>query len=72
MKCSQCRQLNKELDTKWERLKNFLFNWLFTSDIADLKQDFYTRGFGDGYRKGRDHQYYDDKRIAAELWNVTI
>lgn len=52
MICSQCRQKSKELDTRWERMRNWLFNHLFPTDILDLSQTKFTQGFADGYKMG--------------------
>ena len=52
MKCTQCRKMNKELNTRWERVKNWIFHRLFPQDIQDLSQDKFTQGFSDGFKKG--------------------
>lgn len=52
MKCSQCRKENRELNTLWERTKNWIFHHLFPQDVIDLSQDKYTQGFSDGYTRG--------------------
>ena len=54
-KCSQCRKLDAELDTWWDRWRLKMFH-LFHKDIVDLSQDKYTQGFSDGYKTGRVHQ----------------
>lgn len=54
-KCSQCRKIDAELDTWWDRIRLKAFH-LFHNDIIDLSQDKYTQGFSDGYVKGREHQ----------------
>lgn len=54
-KCSQCRKLDKELDSWWDRLRLKMFH-VFHKDIVELSQDKYTQGFSDGYKTGRTHQ----------------
>ena len=54
-KCSQCRKLDKELDSWWDRLRLKMFH-VFHKDIIELSQDKYTQGFSDGYKTGRAHQ----------------
>lgn len=63
-KCYQCRKINKELDTKWDRIRMFLFNF-FHQDISDLSQSKYIQGFGDGYSKGREHQRMDNLKAKG-------
>ncbi len=64
-KCSQCRKMNKELLTVWERFRNWRFR-RFAEDIADLSQDKYTQGFGDGYTRGRQSIQEDEERIRIK------
>jgi hypothetical protein len=55
-KCSQCRDKDVELLTRWERIRYWLFfhinTTLFPQDYDDLKNDRYTQGFSDGNLKG--------------------
>ncbi len=53
MKCSQCRQNDRELLTTWERVREWLFR-RFTTDIEELSSAKYTQGFSDGYVRGFD------------------
>ncbi len=64
-RCSQCRKMNRELLTIWERIKNRLFH-LFTADIQDLSQDKYTQGFSDGWVKGRQSAMDDEFKIRKQ------
>ncbi len=61
-KCSQCRKMNSELCTPWERFRNWCFEW-FIDDIADLSQEKYTQGFSDGWCKGRQSALDDEFKI---------
>lgn len=51
MKCSKCRELSKELDSRWDRVRLWFFGW-FHSDIIDISQDKFTQGFSDGLAEG--------------------
>ena len=53
MKCRDCRREYKELRTAWDRVRLFFFG-LFTEDIADIKEDYFTKGYGEGYSAGFD------------------
>lgn len=50
-KCLTCRKTTEELDSRWDRIRQWFFH-RFHEDIIDLSQDKYTQGFGDGYKKG--------------------
>ena len=70
MKCRDCRKRSREMDTKWERLRNWMFNW-FKDDIIDLTQDKYTQGFGDGYKVGfeQSREYEENiEKIRKEFY----
>jgi len=68
-KCTQCRKIDAELDSWWDRLRLKLFN-LFHRDIVDLSQDKYTQGFSDGYVMGRKHEKEDVSRHAESMLDV--
>lgn len=51
-KCSQCRRASDLLDTRWDKIRLWLFHHLFAADITDLSQDKFTQGFSDGYKAG--------------------
>lgn len=53
-KCSQCRKLDAELDTWWDKVRLWCF-YRFSRDVIDLTQEKYTQGFSDGYRVGYEH-----------------
>jgi len=53
MKCQTCRDKDIELLSRYERFKNWLFYKMFPEDIADLSQNKYTQGFGDGFAAGK-------------------
>lgn len=53
-KCARCRKVEAELDTMWDRVRLFFFDF-FKGDILDLSQQKYTQGFSDGYVTGRKH-----------------
>ncbi len=65
-RCSQCRKMNSELLTFWERWKNWWFHFLFSADIQDLSQDKYTQGFSDGFIRGRQSIQEDEERIRIK------
>lgn len=69
-KCNQCKTQPVQ-DTLWDHIRLFIFH-LFRNDIEEITSDMFTKGFGEGYKKGRDHQYSDDQRAALNLWNVQI
>lgn len=52
-KCATCRKSPIQ-DTFWDKVRLFFFH-LFVSDIYDLRQDSFTQGVGDGYRRGYEH-----------------
>lgn len=52
-KCLTCRKVSAELDTHWDTIRLWFFNW-FHQDIIDLSQDRYTQGISDGYKLGFD------------------
>jgi hypothetical protein len=54
-KCQECRVNEVAHYTRWERVRRWFFRH-FTDDIQDLKDDCYTRGFGEGYEKGFIHR----------------
>lgn len=54
MKCTNCRKA-EALDTRWDRIKRWLFICLFPQQSIDLSQEKYTQGFGDGYAMGMKH-----------------
>lgn len=55
-KCKECRQLDYELLSPWERFTNWLFirvnTIFFTDNFEDVKMQKYTQGFGDGTTDG--------------------
>lgn len=53
-KCQECRVNEVAHYTRWERMRRWFFR-KFTDDIQDLKDDCYTRGFGEGYKSGFTH-----------------
>jgi hypothetical protein len=71
-KCQQCRDNDIELLTTWERFKNWLFYKLFPEDIADLSQNKFTQGFGDGLRQGRIVERESIRKVLKEFYNVEI
>ncbi len=71
-KCSQCRENDVELLTRWERFTNWLFYRLFPKDIADLSQDKYTQGFADGYVKGQIHTKESISKLAKQIYNIDL
>jgi len=60
-KCSQCRRASDLLDSRWDKIRLWLFNHLFAADITDLSQDKFTQGFSDGYKAGfaRGEEMYE-------------
>lgn len=54
MKCQTCRKSELELTTRWDRLKAWTLRKLFSVEAADLSQEKFTQGFGDGYKEGFD------------------
>lgn len=60
IKCQQCRTKDVELLTRWERLRNWLFervnHTLFPDDFDDLKSGRYTQGYSEGYVDGTEKQ----------------
>lgn len=56
IKCQQCREKDVEILTRWERIRNWLFekvnHTFFADDFDDLRTQRYTQGFSDGYAKG--------------------
>ncbi len=71
-KCTNCRQKDIELLTRWERIKDWLFYRLFPKDIADLSQNKYMQGFGDGYRTGTDGERAHVRDMVKKLYNIDI
>ncbi len=69
MKCSQCRDKDTELLTKWERFKNWLFykiNYsLFADDFNDLTSQKYTQGISDGRMQGIEAEKSSFERYQA-------
>lgn len=64
-KCLTCRKATEELDSRWDRIRQWFFN-RFHQDIVDLSQDKFTQGFGDGYKVGFKHaQETAQKTIEA-------
>jgi hypothetical protein len=61
-KCSQCRRASDLLDTRWDKIRLWLFHHLFAADITDLSQDKFTQGFSDGYSAGfeRGEKMFDE------------
>ena len=53
-KCTTCLK-NEVMDTRWDKIKNFLIWRLFPETLKDLLNDRYTQGFSDGYVMGCDH-----------------
>lgn len=55
-KCRYCRSKDRELLTRWERLRNWLFlrinHTFFPEDYEDLIADKYTQGYSDGNLDG--------------------
>lgn len=52
MRCPDCRKKEIELTTRWERFRWWMFKTLFADEYADLGQERFTQGFGDGYKEG--------------------
>lgn len=76
--CATCKKQKYETHTLWDRVRVFMFNF-FNEDIQDVREDFYTKGYGDGYKAGMA-QGLDQKRlkmtpeqIISEVtkWNKT-
>lgn len=65
MKCSDCRRLEAEMDTWWDKIRLFFFH-RFHQDIIDLSQDKFTQGFSDGYKKGYEHAQAN-QRFTLEI-----
>ena len=63
-KCSSCRKLDSELNSWWDRIRLKFFN-CFKGDIIDLSQEKFTQGFGDGYKKGREHERENTKQVIS-------
>lgn len=72
MKCPDCRKKDIELLSLYERFKSWLFYRLFSQDIADLSQNKYTQGFGDGYIKGRESEKESLKVMIKRIYNIEI
>lgn len=66
MKCTDCRTKEVMTLTRWERLKLRLFN-RFHDEIIDLSQAEYTKGFGDGYKRGFGHADTAAQKAITEL-----
>lgn len=50
-KCTACRK-EDAIYTWWEKKRYRLMFKLFSEDVANLVQEKYTQGFGDGMKKG--------------------
>lgn len=50
-RCKDCRKEYKELRSTWDKIRLFIFSF-FQEDIADIRQDYYTKGYGEGYGAG--------------------
>lgn len=62
MRCPDCRKKQLELTTPWERFRFWMFRTLFVEEYADLTQEKYTQGFGDGYKTGFEQAMGADER----------
>ncbi len=70
-KCNQCRKNNSELDSTWDRVRLFFFNF-FHNDIIELSQDRFTQGFADGYKAGWDRVESLRKEAAKDDKSITF
>ncbi len=50
-RCTSCRKIDAEA-TWWERTRYKLMFKFFPEDVANLVQEKYTQGFGDGQKTG--------------------
>jgi hypothetical protein len=50
-KCIACRK-DEAVNTRWERFRFKLMQYLFAEDVAALTQEKFTQGFGEGRRVG--------------------
>jgi len=67
MKCSQCRDKDVEILTRWERIRNWIFlrfNYVFfPEDFNDIKSEKYTQGFSDGLLKGVEQEHRSNESL---------
>lgn len=55
MLCIDCRKKEAQYpDTRWERMREWLFRRLFVKEIESLSNERFIQGFGDGYKQGFD------------------
>lgn len=66
MRCAQCKKVQKELDSWWDRVRLFLFHF-FHQDIIDLSDDKFQQGFGDGYRAGYQKHELESKAMLEMM-----
>ncbi len=50
-RCIDCKKEMNEQNTLWDTFRLFLFRF-FHNDILDLKEEQYTKGYGEGYHAG--------------------
>lgn len=65
-RCETCRRLDA-LESWWDKVRTFFFNF-FKTDIIELSEQKYTRGFADGYAAGfkkaeEKGKYYFDSYV---------
>lgn len=71
MRCPDCRQKELVLTTRWERFRFWMFRTLFAEEYADLTQEKYTQGFGDGYKVGFQHcKERQNKRMSGSIASI--
>lgn len=50
-RCIDCKKEIHEFHSVWDRFRLFLFHF-FHNDILDVKEEQYTKGYGEGYSAG--------------------
>lgn len=75
MKCTQCRNKDVELLTRWERTRHWLF-WkvndvFFGEDMRDLTSEKYTQGYSDGYTAGVESERKYHEAIFKKYVDLT-
>jgi hypothetical protein len=55
MKCTKCYEAEAAVSW-WDKVKSFFAFRLFGEFVSDEKASSFTKGFGDGYKSGREHE----------------
>lgn len=70
MRCIDCKKELHEFHSTWDRFRLFLFHF-FHEDIQDVKEEQFTKGYGQGYEAGFEAAKKAQREVIKK-YNITL